>query len=106
MLASAGGSGCGQLSAGRGGGVADAFVGPDDGQDQDDGLVQGATPGVAVGVRGTGGAAVVGAGGAQLAEGDGVAAGFGEEVTAVAEHVRPGPASGAELPGSGDQPPV
>ena len=75
----------------RGDGAADAFVGPDDGQDQDDGLVQGAAPGVAVGVRGPGGAAVVGAGGAELAEGDGVAAGFGQEVAAVAEHVRPGP---------------
>ena len=31
----------------------------------------------------------------ELAEGDGVAAGFGQEVAAVAEHVRPGPAAGA-----------
>ena len=32
-----------------------------------------------------------GAGAAELGEGDGVAAGFGEEVPAVAEHVRPLP---------------
>jgi hypothetical protein len=71
MLAGAGGSGEGEFGVG-GEGAAGAFVGPDDGQDQDDGLVQGAAPGVAVGVRGAGGAAVVGAGGAELAEGDGV----------------------------------
>ena len=53
------------------------------------------------------GAAVVGAGGAELAEGDRVAAGFGEEVAAVAEHVRPLPSRGspsrpcAELPRGG-----
>ena len=105
MLAGAGGSGEREFGV-SGDRAADAFVGPDDGQDQDDGLVQGAAPGVAVGVRGPGGAAVVGAGGAELAEGDGVAAGFGEEVAAVAEHVRPGPEPGAELPGGGDQPPV
>ena len=52
---------------------------------------------------------VVGAGGAELSEGDGVAAGLGQEVAAVAEHVRPlpGPGGGrglgaAELPGTGD----
>ena len=57
--------------------------------------------------------AVVGAGFAELAEGDGVAAGFGKEVAAVAEHVRPLPEPGvtglalaAELPGGGDHPPV
>ena len=50
-----------------------------------------------------------GAGAADLAEGDGVAAGFGEEVAAVAEHVRPQPQPriarglrGAELPRGGD----
>jgi hypothetical protein len=32
---------------------------------------------------------VVGAGAAELAEGDGVAAGFGEEVAAIAEHLCP-----------------
>ena len=54
-------------------------------------------------------AAVVGAGFAELAEGDGVRVGFGQEVAAVAEHVRPLPeprvtglASAAELPGGGD----
>ena len=93
MLAGAGGSGEREFGVG-GEGAAGAFVGPDDGQDQDDGLVQGAAPGVAVGVRGASGAAVVGAGLAELAEGDGVAAGFGEEVAAVAEHVRPGPVAG------------
>ncbi|MDQ2874242.1 MAG: hypothetical protein M3Y33_05290 [Actinomycetota bacterium] len=58
--------------------------------------------------------AVEGAGGAELAEGDGVAAGFGEEVAAVAEHVAPtaqpcpgrGEASAAEFPGGGDHLPV
>ena len=35
------------------------------------------------------GAAVVAAGGAELAKGNGVAAGFGQAVAAVAEHVRP-----------------
>jgi hypothetical protein len=54
---------------------------------------------------------VVGAGFAELAEGDGVAAGFGQEVAAVAEHVRPGLAAGggpgaAELPGGGDHPAI
>ena len=55
-------------------GAADAFIGPDDGHDQDDGLVQGAAPGVAASVRGPGRAAVVGAGLAELTEGNGVAA--------------------------------
>ena len=76
----AGGGGEGEFGV-SGEGAAGAFVGPDGGQDQDDGLVQGAAPGVAVGVRGAGGAAVVGAGSAELAEGDGVAAGFGEKWT-------------------------
>ena len=80
MSTGAGGGGCGQLSAGCGQAVADAFVGPNDGQDQDDGFVQAAAPSVAVGVRGASGAAVAGADLAELGEGDGVAAGFGEEV--------------------------
>jgi len=73
MLACAGSGGEGEFGVG-GDGAAGAFVGPDDGQDQDDGLVQRSAPGVAVGIRGAGGAAVFGAGGAELAEGDGVAA--------------------------------
>src|ERR1043166_6669914 len=88
VLAGAGGGGEREFGV-SGEGGADAVVGPDGGQDQDDGLVQGSAPGVAVSVRGAQGAAVVRAGGAELAEGDGVAAGFGEEVAAVAEHVRP-----------------
>ena len=51
----------------------------------------GPAPRVAFAVGVALGAAVVGAGLAELAEGDGVAAGFGEEVAAVAEHVGPGP---------------
>ena len=91
--------------------AADPGVGPGGAEDQDDGFIKRAVPGVTVGVRGPGGAAVVGACGAELAEGDGVAAGFGQEVAAVAEHVRPGPEPGgvagaAELPGGGDQRPV
>ena len=56
-------------------------------------------------------AAVVGAGLAQRAQGGGVAAAFGGEVAAVAEHVRPaaqraevGGGVAAELPGGADQP--
>jgi hypothetical protein len=56
---------------------------------------------------GAGLAAVVAAGLAELAEGDGVATGFGEEVPAVTEHVYPGPEPravlvAAELPSGGD----
>src|SRR5262249_13307540 len=102
------GAGCGgEREFGvSGDGAADAVGGPDGGQDPDDGVVQGAVPGVAVGVRGAQGAAVVGAGRAELAEGDGIAAGFGQGMPAVAEHVRPGPVPVAELPGGGDHAPV
>jgi hypothetical protein len=55
------------------------------------------------------GAAVPGAGAAELAEADGVAARLGEEVAAVAEHVRPQSqprvtdrVTRAGLPGGGD----
>ena len=58
-------------------------------QDQDDVLVEGAAPGVAFAAGVALLAAVFGAGAAQDSEGGGVAAGFGEEVAAVAEHVRP-----------------
>src|SRR5579875_3036666 len=95
-----------------GGGVAGSGVGPGL-DDQDDGLVQGAAPGVAFAAGVVLLAPVVGAGLAELAEGDRVAAGFGQEVAAVAEHVRPGTeplaagaASAAELPGGGDHLPV
>ena len=60
--------------------MGDAGVGPGGAEDQDDGLVQGTVPGVAARGGGPGGAAVVGACLAELAEGDGVAAGFGQEV--------------------------
>ena len=56
-------------------------------------------------------AAVVGAGLAQGSEGGGVAAGFGGEVAAVAEHVSPpaerlkvGGVMAAEVPGGADEP--
>jgi hypothetical protein len=65
VLAGAGGSGEGEFSVSAQG-AADAFVGPDDGQDQNDGLIQRTAPGVTVGVGGAGGAAMVGAGGAEL----------------------------------------
>src|SRR6266568_3592135 len=97
-----------QLCVG-GGCVAGSGVAPGR-QDQDDGVVEGSAPGVALAVRVTLAAAMFGASGAELAEGDGIAAGLGEEVAAVAEHVRPlaqpGPGRGepaaAELPGGGD----
>ena len=92
----------------RSGGVASSGVGPGL-EDQDSGLVYGPSPGIAFAVRVALLAAVVGAGGAEFAEGDGVAARFGQEVAAVAEHVGPlpkppfaGPAFAAELPGGGD----
>src|SRR5262245_57378306 len=103
VLACAGGGGEREMGGG-GGGVAGSGVGPG-GDDQDDGFVEGAAPGVAFAAGVAFGAAVLGAGAAELAEGDGVAAGFGEEVATVAEHVRPGPeprlagaALAAELP--------
>src|SRR5262245_13117865 len=90
MLAGACSGRCGRLSAGGCQGVTGTGVGPGL-EDHDDGLVEGTTPGVAFTVRMTLGAAVVGASFAELAEGDRVAAGFGQEVAAVAEHVRPLP---------------
>ena len=111
MLTSARGGRGGQLSDGCGRVESGSAVGPDGGQDQDGGFIQCPAPGIAVAAGRPGGAAVVGASFAELAEGNGVAAGFGQEVPAVAEHVRPGPATGsgpgaAELPGGGDEPPV
>ena len=67
VLAGAGGGGEREFGV-SGDGAADAVVGPDNGQDQDDGFVQGAAPGVAVGVRRASGAAVLGAGGAELGD--------------------------------------
>ena len=58
-------------------------------EEQHGGFVYLAAPGVELAVWVALGAAVFGAGGAELAEGDGEAAGFGEEVAAVAEAVRP-----------------
>jgi len=110
MLAGAGGGSSGQLSAECCRGVAGSGVGPGL-QDEDLGVIERSAPRVAVALGMPLLAAVVGAGFAELAEGDGVAAGFGQEVAAVAEHVRPGPAPGSgpggtELPGGGDHPPV
>ena len=81
-----GGGEC-QLAFG-GGGVAGAGVVPGS-DEQDRAFVEVAAPGVFLAVRVALGAAVGDAGLAQLAEGDRVAAGFGEEVAAVAEHVGP-----------------
>ncbi len=81
------GRGEGELPAG-GDGVAGSGVGPGV-QDQDHGVVEGAAPGVALALGVVLGAAVALAVAAQLAEGGGVAAGFGEEVPAVAEGVGP-----------------
>jgi hypothetical protein len=111
MLAGARGGCCGQLSDGRGRVEPASGVSPGGAKDQDDSLVQGPTPGVTAGVGGPGGAAVVGASLAELAEGDGVAAGFSEGMTAEAEHVsvRPEPrivSDAAELPRGGDHRPV
>src|SRR5215469_10045103 len=112
VFAGAGGGRCGQLSAGRGCVVTGSGVGPG-GQDQDDGLIEWPSPGVAFAVWVALGAAVAGACGAELAEGDRVAAGFGQEVAAVAEHMRPLPeprVAGclprAQLPGGSDHGPV
>ena len=78
MFAGAGGCGESEVGFGLGGVVgAGALPGADD---QDDGVVERAAPGVGFAVGVTLGAAVVAAGGAELAEGDGVAAALGEEV--------------------------
>src|SRR5262249_53923880 len=75
-----------KLSAGRAGRVAGPGVAPV-GEHQDHVLVEGAAPGVEFAVRPALALAVLGAGAAELAEGDRVAPGFGQEVAAVAEHV-------------------
>src|SRR6266568_5229415 len=103
-----------ERSAGCSRAVTGSGVAPDgDGEDQNDGFIEWPAPGIAAGGGGPGGAAVVGACGAELAEGDRVAAGFGQGVAAVAEHVCPGPepmlagrVAAAKLPGGGDHPPV
>ena len=104
-----GGGGGGELRAG-GGGVAGSGVGPG-GDDEDQGVIDGAAPRVAFTVGVVLSAAVRAAGSTQGAEGDGVAAGFCQEVAAAAEHVRPaaepriaGRVLAAELPGGGDHP--
>ena len=73
------GGGCGGQLGGRGG-VAGSGVGPG-AQDQDDGLIEGTAPRIAFAAGVALGAAVLGAGGAESTEGDGVAAGFGQEVS-------------------------
>ena len=87
MLPSSGGTGEGQFGP-SGSGVTAPVVGPC-GQDQDRGFLERATPGVVFAMRVALLAAVFSTGAAELAEGDRVAAGFGKEVAAVAEHVRP-----------------
>ena len=82
MSASAGSGGEGEFGVGSGG-VSGAGVCPGV-QDQDDGVVEGPAPGVALAVGMVLAAAVLGAGRSKLAEGDRVAAGLGEEVPAVA----------------------
>src|SRR6266498_5757500 len=106
VLAGAGSAGYGLLGAG-GDGVAGAVIGPGL-EDQDHGFVEGAGPGVALTLRVTLLLAVLGAGAAELAEGDRIAAGFGQEVTAPSQGVgasaEPVVASGTgrgELPGGG-----
>ena len=75
----------GSVALGR---VAGSGVGPGV-EDQDDGVIEWAAPGVVFAAGVAVGAAVVLAVAAQASEGGGVAAGFGEEVASVAEHVRP-----------------
>src|SRR5215472_6413321 len=86
MLAGTGGGGERELGAGSG--AAAACVGPGL-EDQDHGLIERAAPRVAFAAWVPLGFAVFGAVAAQAAEGGGVAARFGQEVAAVAEHVRP-----------------
>src|SRR5215471_3242419 len=112
MIAGAGCGGEGKFGT-EGGGVAGAVVGPVL-DDEHDSVVDRAAPRVAQAIGVVLLFAVFGAGAAELAEGDGVAAGLGEEVAAVAEGVcpfaQPGPGRGkfpsAELPGGGDHGPV
>src|SRR5215469_18315693 len=112
VVASACGGGEGEFGGG-GGGVTGAVVGPGF-DDEHDGVVDRAAPGITFAVRVMLASTVFGAGAAELAEGDGVAAGFGEEVAAVAEGVcpfaQPGPGGGefpaAEFPRGGDHVPV
>jgi hypothetical protein len=100
--------GCGGKLSIRSGDVAGSGVGPG-AEDEHDGLVEGASPGVAFTVRVALLATVAGASLPEMAEGDGVTAEFGEEVAALAEHVGPvaepriaGRVPAAELTGGGD----
>ncbi len=86
MLAGTRGGGEGEL--GGGGDMAAALVGPVL-EDEHHGVIEGAAPRVAFAEGVPLGFAVFGAVAAQAAEGGGVAAGLGEKVAAVAEHVRP-----------------
>ena len=95
-------------------GVAAGFPagsGVGEGADDEDGFVVGVVGGADGAVFGSGvlAAPVADAGLAQVAEPDGVAAGFGQEVAAEAEHVRPAPQAGvagvgAEGPAGVDEP--
>src|SRR5207248_7494100 len=81
-------------------------------EDQDHGVVQRAAPRVAFAVGVMLRAAVLAAGRAELAEGEAVAAGLGQEVAAETEHVRPlaqllaARRRAAEPPGGRDHLPV
>ena len=93
-------------------GVAGAGVGPAL-EDQDDGVVERAAPGVLLAVGVAQVAAVFAACGAELAEGDRVGAGFGQAVPAVAQGVCPfaqpgvpGGMAGGQVPGGGHHLPV
>src|SRR5579859_6975376 len=89
LVVLAGTRGCSERKRGPGsGGVAGAFVGPLS-KYQDHGLIEGTAPGVAFAVWVSELSTVLLAFAAQVAECGGVAAGFGEEVPAVAEGVRP-----------------
>src|SRR5690349_20445200 len=110
----AGASGRGECEVGGGGGgVPGAVISPVL-EDKHGGVVDRAAPGVVFAVWVVLALAVFGSGVAELPEGDRVAAGFSEEVAAVAESMcpfaQPGPGwgefSAAEFPGGGDHRPV
>jgi myo-inositol-1(or 4)-monophosphatase len=112
VVTGAGGGSEGEFGS-REGGVSGACVRPVL-ENQHGGLIDRAAPRVAFAAWMALAFAVLGAGAAELPEGDGVAAGFGEEVAAVAEGVgpfaQPGPGRGEppapQLPRGGDHRPV
>src|SRR5205823_2425905 len=88
-----------------------AGSGVGEGPDDEDGFLVGVVGGADRSVVGSGvlAAPVGDAGLAQVGEADGVAAGFGQEVAAEAEHVRPAAQAevagfGADAPAGGDEP--